>query len=297
MLFPCAAVASEFVQTRPLSFGTIAPTAPNAYISVSTGGLVSVSNMTIISGGTNYNGTGLFEASGLSSLLGVALATEVLTDPIILTNGTGGQIIVSNVDATGDRLLTLLSPDTDVSVGGTAFITPTSTPGDYVGYVDIRGGLLLSGLLGDSADMTMTITLTLLAQLQVDEITPLDFGAIGIKGGNSVVRIAPISGNRSVVSGADGVDLIPSSPGAGGLFEVRGSPNTLVSIQVSPSTQISGDNGGTMVVDNFMCFPNCISLTIGVDGWQTLGIGADLHVNPGQAAGIYNGTYTISVNY
>lgn len=290
------AVASTFVQTQPLSFGTLAPTAANGTATMSTGGLLSVSSMTIIPTSAGYKGTGVYSPTGVGGLLGVAMSTTVLTSPVILTNGNGGTITVDNIDATGDTLLSLLDPSTDVSVGGTAHITAASTPGDYVGYVDIQGSVLLSG----SATMTMQITLKLLAQLGIEETTALNFGTIAVTGGNSVVRIAPISGTRSVVSGSEGVDLVVSRPGASGIFDITGEPNTPVSVQISQSSiQLSSSNN-SMTVDTFRCLPTPVctgSITIGITGHQIFAVGGDLHVGANQTAGTYNGNYTVTVNY
>lgn len=266
---------------------------------MSTAGAIQTSNITSVS--TGQKGIGLYTVTGLSSLLGIALTTNVLTSPVILTNGNGGTITVNNIDATGDDTLTLLRSETDVSVGATANITPASTSGDYVGYVDIEGGLLLSGLLGDSATMTMQITLTLLAQLGIEETSVLNFGTI-VSGSNpSVVRVAPLSGNRSIVSGT-GASLVSSNPGGAGMFQLSGEPNTPVSIQVSPSQIVlSGPGGASMNVDTFNCAPATFtcdgSITIGITGNQTFSVGADLYVGANQPTGTYNGTYTVTINY
>jgi hypothetical protein len=288
-----SAAASTFVVSQDLSFGTLVPISSSGSVvvginsAITTNGSVSVAP----SGTAYYAGLGVFTGSGLSVVADV-LTITILSSSVNLSNGSGGVVVVNNFTATPNSSISLLSPSTNVYVGGTMNFTSASTPGNYTGSVQVQG----SGLLSGTVVMTLPIILTLWNPLGISQTAALSFGGLEILGGNSVVQIAPQTGARTIVSGTGGVNLISGNPGNAGVFQITGNPNTSVTITLPSTASLTGP-GTAMSVSNFTGYPSSTAATLGASGTLTLDVGAQLNVNAAQAAGTYSGTYTLTASY
>lgn len=243
------------------------------------------------SGAAATTGQGQYTGTGLSSVADV-LTMTFLSSSVTLTNGSGGTVTVNDFTITPNLSISLLNPTATPNIGGKMSFTAASTPGTYNGSVQVRG----TGLLSGSATMTLPITVTLWRALGISQTTPLRFGRIEMRGGNSVVRIIPQNGMRTVTSGTAGVSLIASGPGNAGEFAVTGNPSTAVTITLPTSITLTGP-GAAMTVNNFNRFPATANPTLDASGNLTLRVGADLNIGTAQASGTYNGTYQITVSY
>lgn len=290
---PCISSAATFTVSKNLSFGTLAPTAASGSVVLALNGSMNTnSSATIISSGTTYYpGTAVYTGSGLSSVANIVNMT-FLSSSVTLSNGAGGTVTVNNFTITPNLQVSLLNPSATANVGATMNFTAASTPGNYTGSVQIQA----SSLLGGSATVTLPIILTLWRMLSVTQTVALNFGALEVTGGNSVVNISPQNGTRTVTSGQSGVNLIQSKPGAAGEFLITGNPNAPVTITLPSSATLAGP-GMAMTVNNFTRFPSAENSTLNASGTMTLKVGASLNVNAAQAAGTYNGTYTVTVSY
>lgn len=285
--------AATFTVAKNLSFGTLAPTAASGSVVLSLNGSINTNSAaTVISSGTAYYpGQAVYTGSGLSSVANVVTMT-FLNSSVTLSNGAGGTVTVNNFTITPNLQVSLLNPSATANVGGTMNFTAASTPGTYTGSVQIQA----SSLLGGTATVTLPIMLTLWRMLSVSQTVPLSFGAIEVTGGNSVVRLSSQNGNRTVTSGQGGVNLIQSKPGAAGEFLITGNPNASVTVTLPSSATLTGP-GAAMTVNNFTRTPSGENTTLNSSGTLTLRVGASLNVNAAQAAGTYNGTYTVTVSY
>lgn len=287
--------ASTFVATQNMSFGTLIPLVSAGSFSLSlAGALTTNGNVALAPGGTlPSQGIALYTGTGLS-LIADLVTISILSSSVTLTNNIagGGTITVNNFVSDPSISLTLLGPQSTVRIAGTANFTSASKRGTYTGSVQMRGVGLLSG----TATATIPITLTFWGMLGINQTVPLNFGAIEMRGGNSVVRIAP-GGNRTIVSGASGINLVANPAPTAGQFLITGEPNTAVSTQLPASMTLTGSNGGTMLVNAFAKTTNPANGTLNAIGSMTLSVGADLNINTNQMRGTYTGTYPVIANY
>lgn len=292
-LGPYTSHASTFTVSNNLSFGTLIPVTSSGSVTIGLNSSITTNgSVTVAPSGTGYfAGLGVYTGSGLGAILDI-LTITVLTSSVTLSNGVGGTVMVNSFTTTPNLSISLLSPSANVYVGGTMNFTAASTPGVYTGSVQVRGSSLLSG----NATMTLPIMLTLWRTLSISQTTQMNFGGIESRGGNSVVRLAPQTGVRTVTSGPSGISLISGSPGSAGILQVTGNPSTAVTITLPASTTLTGP-GTAMTVNNFTGYPSSTSATLSAAGSLTLQTGADLHINSNQAAGTYNGSYTVTVSY
>lgn len=299
IIFICAilltgtkAFATTFVATRNLSFGTLIPTAASGSVTIALNGAITTNGVvTVAPSGTTYNsGMTVFTGSGLGAVADVVNMTFV-TQPVTLSNGVGGTVTVSNFTITPNLQISLLTPSANAAVGGQMNFTAASSPGTYTGNVQIRG----NSLLGGTATVTLPITLTLWNALSVKQTQALNFGAIQMSGGNSVVEIAASNGARTVSSGAGGVQLVTNRPGNAGEFLISGQPNTTVTVTLPASTTLTGP-GTAMTVNTFTRSPSTTT-TLNDGGNLSLKVGARLNIGTAQAPGTYRGTYNLTVSY
>lgn len=116
-------------------------------------------------------------------------------------------------------------------------------------------------------------------------------------GGGTVVIAGTSAGTRTKTG--TGLTLVTASPGSSGQFTVTGDGGATYSIAVAQTTALtSGAN--TMVSSLFTTTPTptgTLSGTTGTSGTQIVYIGATLTVAASQAAGLYTGAYTVTVDY
>ncbi len=283
--------AATFTVVKNLSFGTQVPTATSGSAVVALNGNITRTGLTAApSGTTHYAGQVSFTGTGLGTVANVVNMT-FLNSSVVLSNGAGGTVSVSNFTITPNLQISLLNPTAVANIGATMTFSSASTPGNYTGSVQIRG----DSALGGTATVTLPITLTLWRTLGVSQTRALNFGGVEATGGNSLITVAP-SGTRTITSGAGGVRLIPSMPGTSGAFAITGNPNTSISISLPSTTTLSGP-GAVMRLENFVSSPAAGTATLDASGNLTLNVGASLNINSNQATGTYNGTYTVVVNY
>ncbi len=291
-----SAQASTFVTSQSLSFGTLIPLVSAGSVSVALNGAFTTNGVVSIapSGTAAYQGIGLFTGTGLG-IVADLVSISVLTSSVTLTNsiGGGGTIIVNNFVTDPSISLTLLSPQSNVRVGGTASFTSASKRGSYTGVVQVRA----SGLLSGTVTLNLPIILTLWSTMGMTQTAPLNFGAIEMRGGNSVVRIQPPTGARTIASGAAGINLIASPTPTAGQFKITGEPFMPVFVVIPSSMTLTGSKGGTMVVNNFTGTADPTNVTLNAAGEMNLFVGADLNVGANQTSGTYTGTYSVIANY
>lgn len=292
-----AVEASTLTATQNLSFGTLIPLTTSGSVSVSmTGALTTGGSVSVAPSGTSYyQGLMNFRATGLSAVLEIVTVT-VVDSSVTLTNSTpgGGTVTVNNFVTNNSLSVNLLNPNiNNIPLGGTMNFTSASKGGTYTGTVNVR----TNGLLSGTTNAAVPITLTLWNSLTISQVRGLNFGAFERLAGNSVVRLNPVTSQRTVVSGASGVNLVSSPTPTSGQFSLSGQPNTNVSVSLPTSVTLTGSKGGTMTVNNFTASPGSTSVTLNSSGSQTLLVGADLNIGAAQTTGTYSGTYNLTVNY
>lgn len=289
--------ASTLTSTQNLSFGTLIPTATSGSVSISTAGAINTGgSVTIAPSGTSYyQGLMNFTGTGLGALLEI-VTISVLDNSITMTNNRsgGGTVTVNNFITSNSISVNLLNPNVNnIPLGGTMIFNSSSKGGSYTGSVRVRA----NGLLTGTADATVPVRLTLWNTLNMNQVTQLNFGSIERLTGNAVVRINAQTGARTIVSGASGINLINSPTPTAGQFSITGEPNANISISLPSSATLSGNNGGTMTVNNFTRSPSGSETSLDSSGNRTLLVGANLNIGTNQITGTYTGTYVVTVNY
>lgn len=292
-----AVKASSLIATQSLSFGTLIPLTSSGSVSVSmSGALTTGGSVTVAPSGTGYyQGLMNFHATGLSAVVEV-VTVSVLDNSVVLNNSRsgGGTVTVSNFVTNNSLTVSLLNPNiNNIPLGGTMSFTSASKGGTYTGSVRVR----TTGLLSGTTNATVPITLTLWNALSVNQVSELNFGSIERLTGNSVVRLNPATSQRTVVSGASGINLVSAPASTAGQFGISGEPNVNISITLPSSVTLIGSNGGSMTVNNFTASPSSTATSLDNNGNRTLLVGADLNIGANQTAGTYSGTYNLTINY
>lgn len=130
--------------------------------------------------------------------------------------------------------------------------------------------------------------------IAVVNTAPLDFGRVIPGGVQSRLRIPATSDTIAVTAGT----AIP----AGGTvsrarFDVVAPPLTLVLVTLPTTAQLTRVSGTQQVlVDQFQQSGGAIQI-MGLSGQYSFFVGGRLRVDPGQATGRYQGTFTVTVNF
>lgn len=141
----------------------------------------------------------------------------------------------------------------------------------------------------------------IITSLSFSKIDTLDFGSVMSDASGSVVRVAPVTGARTLVSGTG--TLVTGGSENDGTFTLGGVPGMNMFIDIPTSATVSyGVN--SMTVNNFIwsydgSTPSSADgpAALNMGGSATLSVGADLTVGANQPAGLYTGTYSVTVNY
>lgn len=133
-----------------------------------------------------------------------------------------------------------------------------------------------------SAEVLTTLTLT--------ANSSLNFGQIAANTGGSVTVNADSTASSSGT-------LISTGTRAPAGFTVTGTPNANVVLTLPTSATLTRSGGTeTMSISGFNANP-AGAFQLGSTGSSNFSIGGTLTVASGQVAGVYNGTFSVSVEY
>ncbi len=133
-----------------------------------------------------------------------------------------------------------------------------------------------------------TASAEILTTLSVTAMQNLDFGQVAVNGAGTAVI------------GADGVNacsanLVCTGTRQAASFDVTGTAGTAVAAVVTTGTVNLTSGTNSMVLDNFSVhFPTGNTL---VGGAASFNVGGTLNVAAAQPAGLYNGNFSVSVEY
>ena len=151
--------------------------------------------------------------------------------------------------------------------------------------------LLLPALARAQATDTGDISVTIQNQaITLTNDTTLAFGTI-LPFGRPGTAVVPSSGAES------GSNVFISVPGDSAGWSVTGVPNSpyAITLPSSPAVVTSGTN--SMNVDTFTRTGGTGQVFLDAAGKSAFKVGATLHVGANQPAGVYTGTYTVTVAY
>jgi hypothetical protein len=159
----------------------------------------------------------------------------------------------------------------------------------------IVGALMLAGLVfGQAAGADATANAKILAPITITTVTSLDFGAM----------FSAVGATDSTVSAAStavrtGTATFPTSSAVtAAKFTVNGTTGANYTVTLPadavPLTRTSGAE--TMSVTAFTK-SSTDGTEVGSGAAQDIYVGASIAVGAGQVAGVYTGSFTVSVNY
>lgn len=121
------------------------------------------------------------------------------------------------------------------------------------------------------------------------EVTPLSFGAIVKSSQSDIVTLGP-DGNVSDTSGTYQF----AGGSTAGVMKITGAKDSFVSISFGVGSLVGGTS--SMVMKDFTHNAGATP-QLDANGDLIVNIGAALDVASNQQAGVYNGTYSVTVNY
>ena len=140
----------------------------------------------------------------------------------------------------------------------------------------------------------------IITPISISNTQGLDFGDI-VSQTNAFTVTMSASGSRTDASGLTGDQspLLSTDAGNQALFTITGEEDYKFSVLLPTSIDLSasGVTGATdMAVDTFTSNLNAANNTL-TGGSVDLSVGATLNVNATQAAGVYEGSFTVTVAY
>jgi Domain of unknown function (DUF4402) len=163
---------------------------------------------------------------------------------------------------------------------------------------------LMASAPAHAGQATGTVAADIVEPLTLTKTADLDFGTIVPGGTAGVVRV-DVSGARTSTGGT----TLAGGTVSAAAFAGFGRRNQQITISFgAPSIFITRGGGTeTMVVDNFVFgtsaagglapLGNGRDRISAVNGLFTFPVGADLHVSANQLAGVYSGSFTVTVIY
>lgn len=136
----------------------------------------------------------------------------------------------------------------------------------------------------------------IITKITLANTTPLNFGTIAQTVAGGTVTLSAISDEASHSNSAANIQ---SSTETRAIFNVTGEVSSLYSISLPASnvtlTRTSGSE--TMTVNGFVTENSLTASQISAAGTDSFHVGAVLNVGANQVAGVYNGTYAVTVSY
>jgi hypothetical protein len=132
--------------------------------------------------------------------------------------------------------------------------------------------------------ITGTATAKVLTPIAVTQTTQLDFGTF-----TAGAAVGSIDQNGATTAGGGATKV---ADGADGVFTVTGEASTNYTVNIPATTVLTG--AGT---DMTVTFDAVAAQALDASGDDTFNVTGDLAVAANQAAGTYNGTYTVTVSY
>lgn len=144
----------------------------------------------------------------------------------------------------------------------------------------------------NSATATANAAATIVTPISITKMVDLNFGAIVPSAAAGSVTV----GYDNSITGTGGVTLIPQlGTHSAAEFTVSGAANALFYVTLPSTTTLTRNSGTeTMTVDTFY---HSATGTLDGTGAEDFKVGASLEVGANQAAGLYEGTFEVTVTY
>ena len=147
----------------------------------------------------------------------------------------------------------------------------------------------------NGASKTASITTTIIQGLSVTNTSSLRFGAMipGSLGGT-----ATVSPNGSL-SATGTISLLTASayPTSAAAFNLLGAPNLAYTITLPTSVTLTLQGGSNTILLTALTSSPTASGSLSSTGTGALKVGGTITVSSSQAAGVYSGTFTVTLSY
>ena len=147
----------------------------------------------------------------------------------------------------------------------------------------------------------------LIKAMTLTESSQLNFGSNLLPNGTGGTVVLPSNSNARTYDGGGGVVAAAVGPAANGAYSVTGTALetyalTLPTTSFDVTHATANGNNNTMTVTSMLARFNgavgdATTSTLASDGTDSFTLGATLTVGNGQTAGVYAGTFPISVDY
>ena len=170
-----------------------------------------------------------------------------------------------------------------------------------VGLAALMVGLVMipAGAAGvDSSVSTTIVTPISLQKLPQD----LNFGQIASGPVAGSVTVVPNKSGKDLVT-VSGVTLVSSAHVSDARFRVSGEAGAQYVVTLPGSATVQSPGGASMLLDVFASAPGStgsvsfVGTLSSSNGRDDLYVGATLHVSVAQPAGVYTGTFAVTVAY
>lgn len=154
-------------------------------------------------------------------------------------------------------------------------------------------GIATTSFGQNSATEQANSSATIVGALTLTNTADLKFGQMTTASAPEIVVVDTADG----ISAGANITLIGGSPVSSAAYEVAGTVGATYSITLPANGVVTLTGAGApMDVDTFTSSLGATS-TIPVGGMEILKVGASLHVAAAQAAGVYTGTFDVTVAY
>lgn len=141
-----------------------------------------------------------------------------------------------------------------------------------------------------AATGTGSATVEILEAITVTEDTGLNFGLISPSASIGTVDVTELSAR----SCSGGVTCVGTGTAAAGAFTITGTTDANVQVTLPADVTLTGPGTDMTATLSSAAESGTLALT---GGAATFNVAGSLAVGANQAAGTYNGTYTVTVNY
>lgn len=155
----------------------------------------------------------------------------------------------------------------------------------------IAAGLLAPGAAHAGATTTASSTAQVLEAIQFAVLLDMDFGRVALRDNSSGgdVVIDPSSSGRTC-SG----NIVCTGSFTTSRLELTGS-DASVQVNFDPSFQLTGPGDPIVAEPQFPGGPGTVVQLTG--GMTVVNFGATIHINAGQAPGVYSGQFSVNLEY
>ena len=157
----------------------------------------------------------------------------------------------------------------------------------------LAGAAIAAALFSQSAyaaDVSGDASARIIQPLSITKDADMNFGEILPSDAAGSVTLS----TAGSVTASGGATIFDGSNAQAASFDVRGEGNEAYSLTLPTTITLTDDLDNTMTVSNFQ---SSATEVLNLNGREQFDVGASLSVGANQSAGLYAGSFTVSVDY